>query len=59
MVIVSKKDKLEERSKSYLFWKMCFEEGVASEDKLREAVLYRDITPEEFKLICGKDYLGG
>ena len=51
MVIVSKKDKLEERSKSYLFWKMCFEEGVATEDKLREAVLYRDITPEEFKLI--------
>lgn len=57
MVIVTSKDNLKGRSKSYLFWKMCYNEGVATEDKLREAVLYRDITPKEFKLICEKDYL--
>lgn len=59
MVIVTDNEKLKDRSKSYLFWKMCYTEGIADIEHLREAVLYQDISVEEFKLITGKDYLGG
>lgn len=38
------------------FWKLGFQEGWASESELKEAVLFEDLTPEQYKQITGKDY---
>ncbi len=37
-------------------WKMFFEEGWATIDDLREAVMLEEITEEEFEDITGEDY---
>lgn len=47
---------VKEKSKSFDFWKMCWDYQAIELNMLKEAVKYHDLKAEEYKEIVGEDY---
>lgn len=45
------------KSKSFDFWKMCWDYQAIELSMLKEAVKYNDLKADEFKTITGEEYI--